>query len=314
MSLTKQPNVVTGRIVDHCKASDLNNHKSFNKFASGTKYMIKQAEEEQEEKETVQKEDIKGDKKENYEKITEVDPEFVYVRVRAVTANVPNNNGDLFEREELYRTYQTFVNQRVFKNHKSDDVTNAQGKIIDAIWVENPEDQDHPYVECLLEIDRKKDPDLVRGIEKSYITDVSMGCRVEYSVCSCCGNKAHTEEQYCDCVKKHKGQKFCPIHKKSLKPNGIYESNFGVEFFELSFVTDGADRDAVIKEIVASNAMFGDINERLNKVGQILVDSPNVMFQDCGICLKRIASSDVISTKDMEIAEKVMNLIESFID
>lgn len=306
MSLLKQSNTITGKIVDYCRASDLNNHKAFSKFASGTKYMIKKAEEKK-------GEEVK-EKKDDFEKITEVDPEFLYIRVRAVTANVPNNNGDLFERDELFRTYKTFVGQRVFKNHKSEDVTNALGKIIDAIWVENPEDKEHPYVECLLEIDRKKDTDLVRGVEKGYISDISMGCRVEYSVCSCCGNKAHTEDEYCECVKKYKGQKFCPVHKKSLKPNGVYESNFGVEFFELSFVTDGADREAVIKEIVASNAMFGNINERLEKVGQILVDSPNVIFQDCGIYLKKVASDDVISSKDMERTEYIMNLIESFID
>ena len=285
-----------GKILDFCRASEFGAHRAFNKFAS-LNGLIKEGK------------DQGGD----VDRVSEVNPECLYIRVRAVTANTPNNNGDLFTRDELKRTYKTFIGKNVFKNHKSDDVTNTLGKIIDAIWVENPSDADHPYVECLLEVDRMKDKDLVRSVEMGHITDVSMGCRVEFSVCSCCDNRAHTEDQYCECVKNHKGQKYCPVHKKNNSPDGIYESNFGVEFFELSFVTDGADKDAVIKEILASGATSGTMVEKLSKVGQILVDSPNTMFQECGLFLRCVASKEVVSSDDMEKATKIIDLIESFI-
>jgi len=682
----------SGRVIDHCDGKKLSDHKGMTRFATGFNLMKKYA---------------AGDKdKSDFDKLTDYDPEFLYIRVRAVTAGIPNNNGDLFEIEELSAKFHTFIDQRVFKNHKSEDVTNAVGQIVDVLWVENPNDKEHPYVECLLKIDKKKDPELVRGVEKGYITDVSMGavisgtsimlenysikniedmdmkndkirtysgnvsgirnmqivpysgeiykvkvlginnelgithehpvyiipkdqlncdnewnskakcfpnnksinkscqtqtctiedvktyvmefveaeslrvgdyvalpfpaeevtpeyvtkefarllgyyvaegwvrgketrnenmiqfclsadeseyidevqfliksilgqdvnisvdyfldrngcyitvwdeglhsklstlggkhaknkildgsvilwdyemqkefigayingdgfqqgrdgiacmstaseglsyqiqiilsrlgiisnveklvhvanensvvetglesieyqisigayyakdiakyskitpvvtsmksdrkfiyknylmspvvgirteyfegfayniesdieesfianrmavhnCRVEYSVCSCCGNKAHTETDYCDCVKKYKGQKHCPVHKKSMGEYGIYESNFGVEFFELSFVTDGADREAIIKEIVASDALSGQLHEKLSKIAQILIDSRNPIFQENGRYMRHLASCDIISTKDQQIVDKMLDMIETFID
>jgi len=297
-----------GKVIDCCYANNMSEHKGFHKYAvTGVKVMQKTADDEEEKKN-------KETKNTNVERITEFDPEFLYVRVRAVTANIPNNNGDLFIIDELKRTFKTFINQRVFKNHKSDNVTNAVGRIVDAVWVDHPQDKEHPYVECLLEIDRKKDQELVRGIEKGYISDVSMGCRVEYSICSCCGNKAHTEREYCDCIKKAKGKHYCPYCKKKSEPHGIHEENYGVEFFELSFVTDGADREAVVKEIVASDAMTGSLQEKFHKVGQILVDSNNPVFQEAGIFLRKMASEEIISNKDMERAERFIDLIDSFIE
>jgi hypothetical protein len=289
-----------GKVIDYCKADDMPSHKGIMRFSSSNT-LSKFAQD-------------KGEDKKDFEKLIEYNPEFLYVRVRAVTAAIPNNNGDLFTVEELKRTYETFKKQRVFKNHKSDDVTNAVGDIIDVLWVENPQDKEHPYVECLLRLDRKKDPELVRGVEEGYISDVSMGCRVEYSVCSCCGNKAHKEDEYCTCVKKYKGQKFCPEHRKNLGEHGIYEANFGVEFFELSFVTDGADKEAVVKEVIASGAFGRELHTKMAMTGQILVDTTNPIFQEYGKYLKKIASKEIISNKEQDIVDGILDTIQKFID
>jgi hypothetical protein len=290
----------------------MDSHKGFSKYAAFQK-MAKHGYDDKEKKDEKKN---KSDKEtDDTEKIVEFDPEFLYVRVRAVSANVPNNNGDLFEEDELRRTYKSFINKSVFKNHKSDDVTNAVGRIVDAVWVDNAEDHDHPYVECLLEIDRKKDHDLVRGIEKGYTRSVSMGSRVEYSVCSCCKNKAYKEEDYCECVKHYKGQNFCPDHKRKCEPNGIYESNFGVEFFEISFVTDGADREALVKEIVASNdATVTHLVSKMASVGQILVDTDSPFLQESGGLLKKYASMDVISSKELKIIGNLLDLVDDLTD
>ena len=298
-----------GRVIDHCSSKEIVVRKGFHKYAC-VGNMVKTASNDDTEK----KDKKPSDGKSGLEKIVEFDPEFLYVRVRAVTANIPNNNGDLFEEKELRRTFKTFINQRVFKNHKSDDVTNAVGRIIDAVWVDDPKDSKHSYVECLLEIDRKKDPELVRGIEKGYISDCSMGARIEYSVCSCCGNKAHTEDEYCACVKKYKGQHFCPEHKRKCGDEGIYESNFGVEFFELSFVTDGADKQAIVKEVVASSKRMAEMKVKFALVGQSLIDSNSAILQETGKMLKKYASSEILSQKDLKVADSIVNLVDALLD
>lgn len=303
----------SGRIIDYAYANNVKGKRGFDKFAGmisteKRKFdddLSKMAEEEIKEEEKKEEPSIKIVE-------DEFDPEFLYVRVRACSANVPNNNGDLFTVEELKRTYKTFIGQRVFKNHKSDDVSNSRGQIMDAIWIENEKDPEHPWVECLLKVDRKKDPNLVRGIEKGYISDVSMGCRVQYSVCSCCGNKAYTEDDYCECVKSYKGRDICPAHKGKKQNMSVHEENYGVEFFELSFVTDGADKEAVVKEIVASDAFSKELPERLKIVASALVNTENVMFQEFGIYLRKLAHQEIIADDDMEKANAILNTIKKF--
>lgn len=71
-----------------------------------------------------------------------------------------------------------------------------------------------------------------------------MGCRCGKSICSVCGNEAVTEDDFCDHILYYKGSTY----------NGlpVFEDNRDVEFFEDSFVTQGADPQAKILEKVAS--------------------------------------------------------------
>lgn len=71
-----------------------------------------------------------------------------------------------------------------------------------------------------------------------------MGCRCGESICSICGNVATSEDDFCDHIINYKGSTF----------NGlpVWEDNRNIEFFEDSFVTTGADRDAKILEKVAN--------------------------------------------------------------
>ncbi|MNB85418.1 hypothetical protein D3C81_711800 [compost metagenome] len=195
--------------------------------------------------------------------------DFLYVRVRAVSAgNVieqpdgsaevidegdffknlkmyghrsrgANDNGDFFAYDELKRTYKSFIGKSAFVDHKNDNVENARGIILDAIWNERGK-----FVELLIAVDKKAFPELARGIEMGYITDVSMGCRCGKSVCSVCGNEAITEDEFCDHIRLYKGG--------SYKGLPVFEDNKDIEFFEISFVSQGADKQAKILEKVAS--------------------------------------------------------------
>ncbi len=160
-----------------------------------------------------------------------------------------NANGDFFSHEELLKTYKTFIGKSVFVDHDNENVEKARGIIVDAVY-----NNKGKFVELLKAVDKKAFPELARGIEVGYITDTSMGCRCASSVCSICGNVAVSEDDFCEHVINYKGSKF----------NGlpVWEDNRGVEFFEDSFVTTGADKDAKVLEKVASKR-----NSSIHKIG-----------------------------------------------
>jgi hypothetical protein len=202
-------------------------------------------------------------------KIAPKEDDFLYVRVRAVSAGnvieqpdgsaelIPmedllnnlsmyakkirgaNDNGDFFSYEELKRTYKTFIGKSAFVDHKNENVENARGIVLDAAWNERCK-----FVELLIAVDKRAFPELCRGVELGYITDVSMGCRCGTSVCSICKNVAHTEDEFCEHVTGYKGGNF--------KELPVFEDNQDIEFFEISFVSQGADKQAKILEKVAS--------------------------------------------------------------
>ena len=60
--------------------------------------------------------------------------------------------------------------------------------------------------------------------------------------------------------------------------------------------------------------MSGDLKEKLAKVGQCLIDSPNPVFQETGRLLTKYSSMDVLSSQDLQRAEKIIDMIDSFID
>lgn len=150
-----------------------------------------------------------------------------------------NDNGDFFSTDELKKSYKTFVGKAVFVDHDNENVERARGIILDAVYNERGQ-----FVELLKAIDKKAYPELARAIEMSYVNATSMGCRVEYSICSICQNKAYTEDEFCDHVKNYKGMTY----------NGlpVWEDNINPVFFEDSLVTQPADMAARIMERVAS--------------------------------------------------------------
>lgn len=193
--------------------------------------------------------------------------DFLYVRVRAITAMEAgcecsqrgfscqcgfsgvkvNNNGDAFPENELVSAYKSFVSKGNFVDHKSDQVDKIRGIVIDAHW--NPQGK---YVECLVAVDKFSHPQLARDIETGVIHGVSMGCQVTESQCSACGNMAQKESEYCAHIKNYKG----------LRHNGskIYEVNRGLNFIELSWVTNPADPQCVSIQKIASQST--DLNRR----------------------------------------------------
>lgn len=163
------------------------------------------------------------------------DPEFLYLWIRIVSAGEfygSNKNADYFPEGELIEYFNTFQEAHPFKNHENKNVENAIGKIITVRW--NPVMK---CVELLKGIDKNRAPQIARGYLKGYLTDVSMGCKVPYTVCSICGNKARKQSEFCEHVKYFRNQLLSTGER-------VYEINYKPRFHDSSTVLNGAERVA----------------------------------------------------------------------
>ena len=163
-----------------------------------------------------------------------------------------NQNGDAFPESELLadiidpkdstktiKAYQTFIGKGLFTDHKSGEVENIRGIILDAAY-----DATSKGVDLLIALDRINYPELARQVSAGYSAQVSMGTQVSFSLCSICGNKAVTEHDYCNHVASGKGLARAGQAR-------CYEVNSGLNFIELSMVGNGADPRARVRTIVA---------------------------------------------------------------
>lgn len=181
---------------------------------------------------------------------SEYSNDFIYFIARALTANVPNANGDYFPDDELEKSYESFIGKNLHLNHDADDVAKAVGKIIDAWFVRTDGDI---YVVCLCKIDKKLHPELARNIETGIIDSVSMGCSCQECECSICGCKAHNKSEMCEHLKNFLGREI-DVSGQKQKVSSI---NRGITFNELSLVGDPADSNAHMYQIYANKRSDG---------------------------------------------------------
>ena len=177
-----------------------------------------------------------------------------------------NVNADYFEEAELdpqefkglpvdvnhpsLYGHQTFLRANVFRHHKNKDPGITYGQIVKVVY----NDTMH-RVELIIEIDRRRAEelgyqDLLSELDAGGHPAVSMGARVKYDVCSICGNKSFTRQDYC-------------MHMKTMRnqvlPDGrkVFVYNPKPKFFDLSFVIIGADKTsyAMLKVAFAQDAL-----------------------------------------------------------
>ncbi|MCA8939759.1 MAG: hypothetical protein KDB07_08130 [Planctomycetes bacterium] len=135
--------------------------------------------------------------------------------------------------------YPTFINAHPFKHHVNKDPAKAYGEVMCAVWNERMK-----RVELVVRLDhelcrRNNGMDILNRILDGEFPDVSMGCKVPYDVCSICGNKARTKEDYCEHIRNR---------RMNRDPRGDgqrpYMINIRPRFFDISFVFIGADKTA----------------------------------------------------------------------
>ncbi len=169
---------------------------------------------------------------------------YIFPIPRAVSSNVPNNNGDNFQHEELIRfspnhrclVYQTFRNDPLHVEHAATNPRTARGYIPDAHYVTTDENDRH--VLTVVALDTKKDPPLAEGMLSGEIDKFSMGCICDQVRCSYskCKKVANSDRELCEHL----------LWYKMSRIDGelIYEDCLGVEYQELSVVGSPADPKA----------------------------------------------------------------------
>lgn len=166
---------------------------------------------------------------------------YIYVRSRAISSRT-NDNFDEFPAEEIEKGYKTFIGKPAFVNHVNDNHKRARGVIIDAHLHKDRLADGHPdtWVEVLHEIDAKTFPKLAKAIMDKRIDRTSMGCDVEYSICSACGNKATTPAEYCQHIPRLKGKKISKRNPETgeIETHLIRETCYGLRFFENSLLVE----------------------------------------------------------------------------
>lgn len=170
----------------------------------------------------------------------EARPGYLYVRSRAISSRC-NDNFDEFPAEEIEKSYRTFVGKPVFVNHVNDNHRRARGVIIDAALHQdrNPDGSPDTWAEVLMEIDAIRFPKLAKAILDGHVDRTSMGCDVERSVCSACGNEARTPAEYCSHIPHLKGKRIFRATASGRKVGELVrETCFGLRFFENSVLVE----------------------------------------------------------------------------
>lgn len=229
---------------------------------------------------------------------------LLWFRSRAIDADTVNANGDYFSTEELLRevlyngkkvpAYKTFEGVPIYTNHENNDITKAKGMVVYAEW--DPKDK---CVYTVAFVDEEAYPDIARGVRMGYMHDVSMGCKVEYGVCSVCEKKAYNEKQYCEHMSRYKGKIYPGNGKKA------FEYNFGLQFIELSIVGDGAFDRCEIKELYDQEEVLSKFEDTKKAATRILnravTYAPSISTKDPG-------SFDFLSTLSAASAMASMTL------
>lgn len=151
-----------------------------------------------------------------------------------------NREAWITEEECVTRHYKSYEQGHCYLHHTNKNPARAIGNILKAFW--------NSYmhrVEVLEDIDNNKAPEIVGRIADGELLAKSMGCRIKYDVCTKCGHRSPTRQQYCDHLKWEMGHldPQTGIRYGALNPSP--------RFFDSSWVVRPADRTGYMLKKVA---------------------------------------------------------------
>ena len=166
------------------------------------------------------------------------------------TAKYVNNNNDAWERKLLLACFRTFIGGENYVEHIQIPEM-SKGKIIDAAARDIG---DSIYVDILVATQRKH-RSLISAITSGQLQTLSMGCQVEFTLCTKCGNVAYDETQLCNHIRYFKGNEFVDDLGKKRKIaelcGHIAEEPGSVKFIEASWVANPAFTGAVLRNVLS---------------------------------------------------------------
>ena len=134
---------------------------------------------------------------------TQINRKYSNYRVTSETDKYINNNLDCWSREVIAKSYKTFIGAHNFVEHVQIEEL-SKGRVIDAVLRDVGESL---YVDILVATD-KKHTDLVEQILSGNMNAMSMGCSVDFTICTKCGHVAKDEAEMCNHIKYEKGNTF----------------------------------------------------------------------------------------------------------
>lgn len=173
---------------------------------------------------------------------------FYYLHINAMGAGEyygSNRNGDYFPEEQLIRWHKTFETSpaHLFRHHVNKDPAKAIGKVIFSYYNHRMH-----RVELIVEASKTLAADEYYKItELGQYPATSMACNTPFDVCSVCGNKAHSRNEYCTHL---------TTQLNTLYPDGrkVMALNLGpLKFFDISIVIRPADITSSVLEKVANH-------------------------------------------------------------
>jgi hypothetical protein len=180
----------------------------------------------------------------------EINRKYANFRVAPKTDKYINNNLDSWSREVIQRSYKTFIGAHNFVEHVQVEEL-SKGRIIDAVLRDIGESL---YVDILVATDRKH-KDLVDQIVSGQMNSMSMGCSVDFTICTKCGHVAADETEMCRHIKYEKGNVFYDDQGNKHRVAelcGHHDDGetAGVTFIEASWVETPAFKGAVARNIL----------------------------------------------------------------
>jgi len=195
----------------------------------------------------------------------------------------PNRNGDGFKEACCQQFHDTFVKHaRWYRNHKNKNPQKSFGLVKASHY--NPEMK---RIELLVTLNSTKEAaernkGLVADEEMEKLATggdigVSMACRVPFDVCSGCGNKARSRNEYCDSAMCKYGGLRTKIGTVLEDGHILHADNPTPTFFDISRVFRPADRIAYVMGRMEKAAAAGDVISGAEMAEQFGLSDPNLL-------------------------------------
>lgn len=220
----------------------------------------------------------------------EIQRRFADYYITPSTSKYVNSNGDAWSRAVLLATYRGFIGAQNYCEHIQIPEL-SKGRIIDAAARDIG---DSVYIDILVATEKKHEP-LIRAITSGQLNTMSMGCSVEFTQCSSCGNVAVDETQLCRCVKYSKLSSFIDaLGQKRIVAELCGHSSLptSVKFIEASWVGNPAFKGAVLRNILSPEELT-QYAPQLNKVFSFPapIADPSLMARAAKVHVREFAPS-----------------------